>query len=522
MMNNVLSNENVQNMQKISAALRYIGGRLDSFEMNTRGRLPLWLLTSMSRAGIFGAHLSLKQSGLGLSTRELVALIERLAAIDIGLSTFLVGHYTSTLPIALHALPDISERLMPGLAGGSAFAALALTEPDAGSNLRAMTTSYAPTERGYRITGRKTWISNGESASVLTFFARGSAGRISAFAIDANVPGLVVEPEIPSLGLKAVPQNPIRLDNVDVDRNRLLGQEGKGFAVAEESLALGRLAAGAMALGGLKRCVQIMTRFAEQRQINTGRLLDNGVTRQRLADAIGSIATIDSLMEIILSDQAAGRATPREAYMILKVAGSELLWETVDGTLQLLGSRGYAERNGIAPLLRDARFLRIGEGPTETLLMQVGAAIVHREADLHAFVDRTDCAAYGRLADLAADIARGSATAPEMLYEMMGQAALWTLAASASEHNPRVDQATRDWIAERTAQSYRSSRRFPGNVNDAAITALVASYDATIGSLDDTWPFSRETRDHYLRRAKPASQNQGRSECLCTHVVREQ
>jgi amino acid adenylation domain-containing protein len=484
---------------------------IDTARMNLHRQFPMQLLGELGRCGIFGAHISHHNGGLGLSPSSILRIVEQAAAIDFGLSTFLVLHYTSTLPIAAHAKKDHLAQLLPDLASGRFFAALALTEPAAGSNLRAMTTNFRPSRNGgYRIDGRKSWIGNGALAAILTCFARGPDDRISAFVVDKNARGIIVEPEIESLGLKALRQNPIRLDGVEVGRERLLGEEGTGLAVAEQSLSFGRLATGAIALGSVKRCIQIMARFASRRQINTGILLDNGVTRQRLARAHAAVTALDSMLELILSLQERGQRVPAEVSMLLKIAGSELLWGVVDDTLQLLGSRGYAEQNGVAALLRDTRFLRIAEGPTETLRAQVGAAIVHRESGLWTFFQQLDANALDQLSSLAIGLVESCPAAQTaILYDHIGDAALWTLARIAAERNTRAKETARRWIAHRLTESFQSARFFWTSIDPSTLDDMIEACDKSIGSLDETWPIAQQSRDPYLRRLFPTGSSAG-------------
>ena len=136
-----------------------------------------------------------------------------------------------------------------------------------------------------------------------------------------------------------------------------------------------RLAIGAMSVGGMKRCVQLMHRYATRRDIGTGLLLDNPVTLVRLSEIAAATTAFETLVARIAELLDDGYFVPAEAYVACKTSGPELLWKAADSLVQLLGGRGYIETNIASQILRDARVFRIFEGPTETLNMFLGCLL---------------------------------------------------------------------------------------------------------------------------------------------------
>jgi amino acid adenylation domain-containing protein len=481
---------------------RHAVRRLDPTRAHDRHRLGPTLLAELGEAGLLRALASSRVGGLGLPERLVLRLVEQAAATSIGLSAFLVLHYTSSLPFEDFASPALRERILPDLLSGRALASLAITEPGAGSNLRGLATRVSrDASGGFVIDGRKTWIGHAEWAATLTTFARDEDGRISAFAVPGSADGVTVEPALEGMGVRAIVQNPVVFSNVKIDESRLLGAIGGGIEVAERSLSFGRLSTGAIAVGGMKRCAQIMARFAARRRVNTGLLADNAVTRERMANVHGAITAVTSLLDALCKGREEGHRVPPEAFMALKVAASELLWRTADETMQLLGSRGYDEANGVAAILRDARFLRIGEGPSETLLMQLGAAVAHGEPELRAYLRTLGGAeADDRLQELAVEArSLGERQAAEIVYDRLGAAAAWQLLASAAE--PSADPAARFWVEQRRAEAYRRARRPEAVMIDHATwDATLVEWEHAIGSLEDSWPLPETRRDPLLRK----------------------
>src|SRR6185436_7668673 len=134
---------------------------------------------------------------------------------------------------------------------------------------------------------------------------------------------------------------------------------------------------GAASVGGMKRCAQLMLRYAERRSISTGRLLNNPVTLARLSNLTNAIAVVESLVTWIGQALDRGDSVPVEAYTACKIAGPEFFWQAADTLVQMLGGLGYIESNSAPQLLRDARILRIFEGPTETLTLFLGSRVMH-------------------------------------------------------------------------------------------------------------------------------------------------
>jgi alkylation response protein AidB-like acyl-CoA dehydrogenase len=130
---------------------------------------------------------------------------------------------------------------------------------------------------------------------------------------------------------------------------------------AQDAMIFTRLAIGAMSVGGMKRCLQLMHRYATRRSIATGSLIDNPVTLARLSDLTAATTALETLVARIseLLDQ--GCSVPVEAFIACKTSGPEFLWKAVDSLVQLLGGRGYIETNIAPQLLRDARIFRIFE-----------------------------------------------------------------------------------------------------------------------------------------------------------------
>ena len=200
----------------------------------------------------------------------------------------------------------------------------------------------------------------------------GRLGGLTGFAVRQGTPGLRIGPEALTTGLRGSVQNSIYLEDVPVSPGELLGEPGKGMEVADDALMAGRICTAAVGLGAMKRCAQLMERYAARRTIATGRLMDNPVTIARLGELTGLIAASQALLGQIADLLDAGKAVPGEIAMAVKISTSEAAVRAAGELMQLLGGRGYMENNIAPQILRDARVLTVGEGPNETLSWYLG------------------------------------------------------------------------------------------------------------------------------------------------------
>lgn len=216
--------------------------------------------------------------------------------------------------------------------------------------------------------------------------ADGQAHGISGFTVARGEPGLLIGPEAQTFGMRGMVQNTVYLDHVVVNRANALGEIGGGMVVAHDAMMQGRLGIGAACVGGMKRCLQLILRYASRRSISTGRLRDNPVLVSQVATLSAALAAIEGLVTHIAATLDAGDSVPIDAYVVCKTAGPEWFWRAADSLVQFLGGRGYIETNVAPQLLRDARVTRILEGPTEALSMFLGSRVLNEGAEFENFV----------------------------------------------------------------------------------------------------------------------------------------
>jgi alkylation response protein AidB-like acyl-CoA dehydrogenase len=362
--------------------LREFGARrANSLIWDERRCLPPYVVLELGNQGLLGYDTPRSLGGLELDLRSSSLVAQQLAAIDMTIAVFVGIHNLLGIgPILASARPEVRDELVPQLASGRILGGLAVTEREAGSNPRAMKSVAVRDQGGWLLTGGKLWIGNGAWAGALNVFTRcqpkpGVTAGVIALIVRAQNPGLRMGPEAMTMGVRAIVQNELFFENARVPDRDVLGEPGRGFEVASASFAAARFGMASVALGGMRRALQVMLRYATRRVVVTGRLLDNAGAIGELSRALHATESVDALVEASIRLRESGKLIPEELSMVFKVTAPELAWQVADRAIQLLGGRGYIETNLLPQLARDLRLLRIFEGPTEALHMHLGSLV---------------------------------------------------------------------------------------------------------------------------------------------------
>ena len=312
----------------------------------------------------------------GLDSRALCIVREMLAYHD-GIADFAFAMQgLGSGAITLAGSEALKARYLPRVAAGEAIAAFALSEPEAGSDVAAMTTRARCDETGgsYLLDGTKTWISNGGIADFYTVFARTAdepgARAITAFVVDAATPGIAVAARIDVIAPH--PLATLRFSNCRVPASQRLGKEGQGFKIAMQTLDIFRASVAAAALGFARRALDEALAHATTRRMFGQTLADFQLTQVALADMATDIdaAALLTYRAAWLRDVKHVRAT-REAAMA-KLTATEHAQRVIDRALQMFGGLGVKKGSIVESLYREIRALRIYEGASEVQRLIIG------------------------------------------------------------------------------------------------------------------------------------------------------
>lgn len=323
----------------------------------------------LGRDGLLG--LTVPKDGGGTYDRlevRALALAREILAYHNGLADFsFVMQGLGSGPISLFGTPEQKQRWLPGVADGSRIAALAMSEPDAGSDVANVSTLAVPDGQGFRLNGTKTWISNGGIADQYTVVARlgdapGAKG-LAIFVVEAGTPGFSVPERIDVIAPH--PLGRLEFNDCIVPAGNLVGQPGEGFKIAMSNLDVFRATVGAAALGFARRALDEALKRVHERRVFDQKLADYQLTQARIADMATEIDAAALLVyrSAWTKDMGAARVT-REASMA-KMYATEAAQRVIDSAVQLWGGLGVTKGNMVESLYREVRALRIYEGTTE-------------------------------------------------------------------------------------------------------------------------------------------------------------
>jgi acyl-CoA dehydrogenase len=298
-----------------------------------------------------------------------IALIREVLAYHAGLADFaFVMQGLGSGPIVLAGTDTQRKEYLPGVAAGEAIAAFALSEPDAGSDVQAMTTTAKRKGADWVLDGTKTWISNGGIADFYVTFAKADAG-ISAFVVDAKEVDATERIDI-------VAPHPMATVKFRSAKGTLVGEAGQGFKLAMRNLDVFRTTVAAAALGFARRALDEALARAKNRKMFGQRLADLQMTQAKLADMATAIeaGALLTYRAAWLRDVKKARVT-REAAMA-KMQATEAAQGVIDDAVQILGGLGVMRGHPVERLYREVRALRIYEGATEVQKMIIARELL--------------------------------------------------------------------------------------------------------------------------------------------------
>ncbi len=276
-----------------------------------------------------------------------------------------------------YASEEQKQRFLPGMVAGTTISAIAMTEPNAGSDLQGLKTIARRDGNGWHLSGSKTYITNGQSADLVIVAARtteqGGARGLSLFLVEARDEGFTRGRNLDKIGLHGNDTSELFFD-VHLPANRLLGAENGGFGMLMSQLPQERLSIAVQCQASAQRAFDEAFNFTSDRTAFGKRILDFQNSRFTLADLKTKLQVGWAHLDWAIARHIAGKLTPVEA-SAAKLWHSEMQWDACDIALQLHGGAGYMNEYPIARLWRDARVARIYGGTSEIMKELIGRSI---------------------------------------------------------------------------------------------------------------------------------------------------
>ena len=376
--------ESAETAAEIAAMVRdWATETIDPAAIDREKRIPPSVIDGLKELGLFGLTIPEEYGGAGCGQLAYAQMMEQVAHRCASTVTVLGAHLGIGMKgLLLYGTPEQKRTWLPDLATGERIAAFALTEAGAGSDAAALRTTADPTgDGGYRLNGRKIWITNGGIANFFTVFARtpvaGSPDAplmerpISAFIVPGESRGVSIgEPE-DKMGLCGSSTTEVGLEDVVVPADCLLGPEGQGFKVALNILNAGRHGLAACCVGQAKLSRDLAVAHATEREQFGQPIGRFGMLRELLAAMDADIYAMEAgyLLTAGLMDRG-DTETMLEA-ACCKMFATERLWTIANDALQITGGTGFMREYPYERIIRDARINMIFEGTNQVLRMML-------------------------------------------------------------------------------------------------------------------------------------------------------
>jgi len=352
---------------------------------------------TLAREGIVGTAFPREYGGTGARQVLRIRIVEELGRVCSTTASMVTGTDLSSRAIVAGGSSELKREVLPRLCSGELQSAFALTEPEAGSDVRGLATTFHREGDGYVINGRKKFITRGTTADWFVVVGRDAqdAGNFIAALVPSDAQGFEISPEVGKLGWWGVPISSLEFRNVYAPATHRLGAEGEGFSLAQDALLRARIGHAGMALGRAIGAVEIAARYAVDRQVFGKDLGQHQGVQWMLADMVTAIESSRALLALTAEKYDRGDTDVAIFASMAKLQATDLCMKVVTDALQLTGGRGYLQDFPLERFFRDAKLNQIGEGSSEVHKTVIGRDVAQRAQ--HA--ERNPCLRPGSLVD---------------------------------------------------------------------------------------------------------------------------
>jgi alkylation response protein AidB-like acyl-CoA dehydrogenase len=355
-------------------------------ELDAADRYPDELVAGLLRLGLFGATIGEAYGGIGLDTVTYARVVEELSVGWMSLAGVVNSHLIVATLIATHGTDEQRQRWLPRLASGEVRAALSLSEPDAGSDARALRCVARPDGEEYVIDGTKMWVTNGERAGLVALAAKAPEG-ITCFLVDKQpgprCGGITVTRHVDKLGYRGVETVEMVYESHRVPAEAVLGGTGEGGGLGRGlpfvlgALELGRVNVAARAVGLARAAFETAVVYAGRRQTFGVPIARHQAVAFKLADMATRVEAARLLVRSAAERIDRGGRADVEAGMA-KLFASEAAMTNTEEAMRVLGGYGYTTDSPVERYYRDAPLLVIGEGTNEIQRIVIARRLLER------------------------------------------------------------------------------------------------------------------------------------------------
>jgi alkylation response protein AidB-like acyl-CoA dehydrogenase len=350
-----------------------------SLELADTHDYPRWVFDELARAGYFGLWQAEEWGGLNVGLKTLCDVIESLAFVSNTVASMVIGQLQGSLPIIIAGSEPQKAQYLPGIVSGDVITAMALTEPDAGSDVAGIKSVAKEEDGHFVLNGRKVFITNAAVADVITVFVKLASGRstdsIQGFLIPTGTSGMIVGRTEDKMGSTALPTSELILEDCRIPAEWRLGQPGLGFRAAMQVLERVRVTVAARSVGVADAALSEAVAYMKEREAFNRPLSEHQALAFMVADMATDIEAARGLVAracaaVDSDDVNLGRYCAMAKYFATDVA----MRVTTDA-VQLFGGYGYMKDYPVEHRMREAKLAQIVDGTNQIQRLIVSRSV---------------------------------------------------------------------------------------------------------------------------------------------------
>jgi alkylation response protein AidB-like acyl-CoA dehydrogenase len=343
---------------------------------------PAQMVEQMKALGLFGATISSQYGGLGLSAQLYARIVSRISEVWMSLTGIFNSHLMMALLVEKFGSEALKSKYLPKFASGELRGGLALTEPNAGTDLQAIRTRAQREGASYVLNGTKTWISNGLQGSCFAVLSKTDPDaeprhRGMTMFLCEKGPGFTAGRKLEKLGYKGIDSAELVFQDYRVPAENLIGDEGRGFHQAVGGLELGRINVAARGVGIAKAALDQALKYSQQRETFGKPICEHQAIQLKLGEMATRLEASRLLVQQAAEIYDRGERCDMEAGMA-KYFATEAAFENAHEAVRIHGGYGYSKEFMVERLYRDAPLLCIGEGTNEMQRMIIARQLIQR------------------------------------------------------------------------------------------------------------------------------------------------
>ena len=358
-------------------------------ELEHKDEYPTEIVDGLKELGIFGLMIPEEYDGLGESLLTYALCVEEIARGWMSVSGVINTHFIVAYMLMQHGTDEQKQKYLPRMATGEVRGAFSMSEPGLGSDVAAISTKATKGEDGsYSITGQKMWLTNGGSSTLIATLVKTDEGAESVYknmttflvekepGFGETAPGLTIPGKIDKMGYKGVDTTEAIFEGHQIGAEQILGgAPGQGFYQMMDGVEVGRVNVAARACGIANRAFELGVAYAQQRETFGKPIAEHQAVLFRLAEMATKVETAHTMMVRAARTKDKGERNDVEAGMA-KMLASEYCNEVVEASFRIHGGYGYSKEYEIERIMREVKFMLIGEGTSDIQKMIIGRRVL--------------------------------------------------------------------------------------------------------------------------------------------------